>query len=158
MATVTLLNNYPEFAPVLGHWSYLNWYRDRDIECITVMRSYQQRARDEQVPVCYVAIEDTAPVGMVTLKNDDLWSRKDLNPWLASLYVLQDYRRRGIANDLINAVTARAGEMGYKKLYLFLGQEEQDRLETYYKKRGWKFQEEALDNDGLPTCIFYLDL
>ncbi len=158
MAEITLLNDHPEFAPILGHWSYMLWYRHRDINFPTVMKSYLQRAKNDIPPLCYVAVEDTAPVGMATLKNDDLWSRKDLNPWLASLYVLADCRKKGIAGELINAVLTKARELGFGRVFLFLGQEEQDRLVDFYESRGWEFYEDALDNDGLPTRIYYRDL
>jgi len=55
-------------------------------------------------------------------------------------------------------VTARAKELGYRRLYLFLGQHDRDRLESFYVNRGWAVVEEALDNDGLETKILAYDL
>ena len=50
---------------------------------------------------------------MVSLKENDLWSRKDLNPWMASLYVVPEYRGKGIGSSLVThaAETAKTIKM-----------------------------------------------
>lgn len=150
---IAALNRFPEYAPILAHWSYMEWYRARSMDFNLVLRAYQERARNEGVPLSFVAMDGSLPVGMVTLKLDDLWSRKDLNPWLASLYVLPDYRKAGAGDALIRAVIARAQGLGYGRIYLFLGQHDRDWLLGYYLRRGWEVVEDAVDNDGLPTTI-----
>ncbi len=147
------LHRVPDYAPILAHWSYTEWYRTRSMDFSLVLRAYQERARSDRVPLSFVAIEGSLPAGMVTLKRDDLWSRKDLNPWLASLYVMPEYRRGGMGQALIRAVTTRAAELGYDRLYLFLGHHDRGWLEGYYLNRGWVVVEPAVDNDGLETKI-----
>ena len=100
MALIKPLGECPDYAPVLAYWSYNLWYRSRPIGYDLIIKAYRQRAAGTGVPAAFVAIEEDMPVGMVSLKNDDLWSRKDLNPWLASLYVVPEFRRRGIARVL----------------------------------------------------------
>lgn len=158
MAVIKPLRDFPAYAPILAYWSYRQWYRKRDIGFDHVIQSYQKRASDNLLPISWVAIEEDMPVGMVTLKENDLWSRKDINPWLASLYVEPDFRRRGIGEQLVNAVIARARKLGLAKLHLFLDNAELTTLERYYSKRGWIFFEEALDNDGNETKIFLMTL
>ncbi|MBP7735100.1 MAG: GNAT family N-acetyltransferase [Spirochaetes bacterium] len=152
------LHRIPDYAPILAHWSYMEWYRARSMDFTLVLRAYQERARSDRVPLSFVAIEGSLPVGMVTLKLDDLWSRKDLNPWLASLYVLPEYRRCGTGQALVRAVTARAPELGHDRLYLFLGRHDREWLERYYINRGWAVVESAVDNDGLETKILAYEL
>jgi len=152
------LHMAPEYAPILAHWSYMEWYRTRSIDFTLVLRAYQERAHSEKVPLSLVAVDGSLPVGMATLKQDDLWSRKDLNPWLASLFVLPHYRRGGAGQALVKAVTARAKELGFLRLYLFLGQHDRDCLEGFYVSRGWAVVEDAVDNDGLETKILAYDL
>lgn len=155
---ITPLHKVPEYAPLLAHWSYLEWYRNRSLDFTLVLRAYQERAHNKTIPLSFVAMEGSLPVGMVTLKKDDLWSRKDLNPWLASLYVLPEYRNGGAGQGLIGAVIARSRELGYSRLHLFLGQHDQEWLERYYLMGGWAFVENAIDNDGLETKILSYDL
>jgi len=152
------LRDYPEFAPILAYWSYRLWYRKRDIDFNFIIKSYHERTDESALPVSRVAIEKSMPVGMASLKENDLWSRKDLNPWLASLYVEPDFRERGIAEKLINAVIGKARELNIQQIYLFLDSSELDVLERYYLKRGWKYLEDTVDNDGKDTKIFYFPL
>lgn len=158
MAEIRLLKECPDYAPVLAYWSYNEWYRRRPIDYDTVIKAYRQRAVDDRMPITWVAIEDGMPVGMVTLKEDDLWSRKDINPWLASLYVAPEFRNRGIAELLTLAVTGKSRMMGLTRVHLFLGHAGDMDLGRYYMKRGWRYQEDAVDNDGLPTKIYYYPL
>ncbi|HOT46194.1 MAG TPA: GNAT family N-acetyltransferase [Spirochaetota bacterium] len=152
------LHMAPEYAPILAHWSFMEWYRTRSIDFTLVLRAYQERAHSEGIPLSFVAVDGSLPVGMVTLKLDDLWSRKDLNPWLASLFVLPQYRKSGAGHALVRAITARAKELGYERIYLFLGQHDREWLEGFYVSRGWAVVENAVDNDGLETKILAYDL
>ncbi len=158
MALIKPLGECPGYAPVLAYWSYNLWYRSRPIGYDLIIKAYRQRAAGAGVPAAFVAIEEDMPVGMVSLKNDDLWSRKDLNPWLASLYVVPEFRRRGIAEALVGAVIEKARGLGYPELYLFLGHEDGLDLALYYGNRGWQYMEDAVDNDGNPTKIFFYQL
>ncbi|MCP4129698.1 MAG: GNAT family N-acetyltransferase [bacterium] len=151
------LRETPDYAPILAHWSFCEWYLNRKIPFHILVKNYQVRARNDTVPLSFIAMENTVPVGMASLKNDDLWTRKDLNPWLASLYVLPAFRNKGIGNMLIAAVTGKAKDLGFDRIYLFLGQSEQGKLEHYYFQRKWKFLEDSMDNDGEKTKIFFYE-
>ncbi len=110
------------------------------------------------MPYTFTALAGTLPVGMATLKENDLWSRKEINPWLASVYVLPSYRKSGIGSMLIDKVMEKSNSLKFKKLHLFLGSSNIAALEKYYIKRGWNFLDSAVDNDGNNTKIFYIDL
>ncbi len=159
MVEIHPLNDFPNYAPVLAYWSYNQWYSKRDIPFTALVQSYIERARNTIVPLAWVAInEKKLPVGMASLKNNDLWSRTDLNPWLASLYIVPEYRFQGIGNKIIKAVITKTKELGYKTLYLFEGQNDTINLIQYYTQRGFSVLEEAIDNDGNPTTIMYINL
>ncbi len=147
MAEIRPLKEFPDYAPILAFWAFREWYTARSIDFDLIVKSYKDRINNAKLPVAWAAIEDNMPVGMVTLKLNDLWSRKDLNPWLSSLFVLPDYRSRGIGSLLINAATERAKTSGYGTLYLFTD-EGKTRLGNYYKKRGWKFFEKGEGNEN----------
>jgi GNAT superfamily N-acetyltransferase len=152
------LSAVPDFAPILAYWSYTQWYRERDIEFSLILKSYKQRAESDDLPLSFVALSGSFPVGMVSFKENDLWTRKDLNPWLASLYVIPEYRSRGVGEMLVNSVRENAKQMLFKSLYLFTGGEAGIDLDSYYEKRGWQFFGSSKDNDGNPTSIYIYDL
>lgn len=147
------LHMVPELAPLLARWSYNEWYRRRSMEFDLILQAFLARTKDDSLPQSFAALVDGTPAGMVTLKLDDLWSRRELNPWLSSLYVVPEFRNRGTGHALVRAVLARAMALGFESVNLFLGQSGKDDLERYYAKRGWEVIGEAPDNDGLDTKI-----
>lgn len=147
------LHMVPELGPLLARWSYNEWYRHRSMDFSLVLHAYLARTKDDSLPQSFVAMDEGRPAGMVTLKLDDLWSRKDLNPWLSSLYVVPETRSRGTGHALVRTVLARARELGFASVNLFLGQSNMEQLERYYAKRGWEVVGTALDNDGIDTKI-----
>lgn len=152
------LHQEPDLAPILAYWAYLEWYQKRALDFNLVLRAFMERANNEALPQSFVALDGSLPVGMVTLKLDDLWSRKELNPWLSSLYIASGYRNRGTGHALVRAVITRAKELQYQSVHLFLGQKDTERLERYYRKRGWDVMGTAEDNDGLDTKILGFNL
>lgn len=154
MAHITLLKEHPEYAPILAFWAFREWYKTRTIPFDLVVKSYKERIDDSNMPVSWIAIEDGIPVGMVSLKKNDLWSRNDLSPWLASLYVLPEYRNRGIGDLLITRVKEKATELNFPCLYLFTDSDNIF-LNSYYIKRGWKFLKEENGNDENTVKIYF---
>jgi len=152
------LHLVPEFYHVLARWAYDEWYRGRSLEFDLVLHAFFARTKDDSLPQSFVAVENSAPVGMVTLKLDDLWARKDINPWLSSLYVHPGYRHHGIGQALVRSVISRAHDIGFPDCYLFLGQTQKERLREYYTKRGWEVIGDAPDNDGLETQVLRFNL
>jgi GNAT superfamily N-acetyltransferase len=150
---ITTLHDRPDMAPILARWAYNEWYRHRPLQYELVLKAFLARTKNSALPQSFLAMEGDIPLGMVTIKKDDLWSRTDLNPWLSSLYVAPEFRGRGAGHALVRAVIGRAGELGFTSIFLFLGQSDQDRLERFYLKRGWEVVDKSFDNDGLETKI-----
>ena len=158
MIKIISLSKFPDYAPILAHWSFKEWYLSRDIDFDIVVKSYIERAKNDMIPCTFIAVSGSMPVGMVSLKKNDLWTREDLNPWLASLYVLPEYRNRGIGDMLVTSIIKMSGECKLNRIYLFIGINEQLNLESYYLKRGWTFFSGAIDNDGKESKIFCYDI
>lgn len=152
------LSEIPWCAPILAHWSFLEWYKNRDIAFRLNLLAYQERAKNASIPFTQVLLCNDLPLGMASVKENDLWSRKDLNPWLASVFIHAQYRQKGYGKKLIENTLARAKEQSVSRMYLFLGQTEQAKLEKFYQTIGWNFLEKSMDNDGAPTKIFFKDL
>jgi len=76
----------------------------------------------------------------------------ELTPWLASLYVGEPYRNRGVATALVRHVVHEAGRSGFPQLYLYTP----DR-EPFFLALGWKTMIKE-DYNGVPVTIMDLDL
>jgi GNAT superfamily N-acetyltransferase len=57
-------------------------------------------------------------------------------PWLASFYIVPEYRGQGAAQALMNAAAQGVSELGYAKWALFT-----PKHEAYYAKHGWQLLE-----------------
>jgi len=152
------LASCPHFVPVLAHWAYLHWYLHRNIRFSAVEADYRRRASDSILPVTWVALERGMPIGMVSLKDYDLQSHRQFSPWLSALYVIPQFRKKGVGDSLIAQTISFATEKGYRAVHLFTDHRNTTYLSGYYKKRGWELIERAFDNDGHYTESFRISI
>jgi N-acetylglutamate synthase-like GNAT family acetyltransferase len=79
--------------------------------------------------------------GTVSLTGNDLRCRPEYTPWLASLFVHEDYRKQGIGEALIEQVNDIRKSMGYPELYL-----RTEDAGGYYRRFGWHHVETCKDD------------
>jgi len=91
------------------------------------------RAGSRAIPLTFIAYESGQPVGTASLVMHDLYSRRDLKPWLASVYVSPPYRRRGFGAALCRRVLLESRMLGFGRLYLFTFDQEK-----FYASMGWR--------------------
>jgi predicted N-acetyltransferase YhbS len=96
----------------------------------------------------YVAFIDGTPVGTVALLRADLFSRQDLYPWMADLYVPPGHRDRGIGSALQDFVLEEAKKHGFDRIYLYTP------LKGYYEKKGWEYVCDEMDRDCSVVRIY----
>jgi GNAT superfamily N-acetyltransferase len=154
MVQILPLSEKKEIYPIPAFWAYINWYLSRDIPFNIILNEYKRRAAGMASPYTFMAFSDDIPAGMVTLKQHDLASRKDLSPWLSALYVVPEFRNQGIGSQMINRIIEEAGNSGYKNLHLFIDNRDLTRLENYYIKRGWQFLDSSPGPDGETAKIY----
>jgi len=130
---IEYLADRPEFLPVLAGWHHGEWGRLHPGDTAE-KRAERMKAHlgKKQVPTTFVALADGRSVGSASLVDYDMEGREDLTPWLASVYVIPEYRRRGIGSALVERVVEEARTLGIETLYLFTW--DQERL---YARLGW---------------------
>ena len=135
MITIDLLKNHPESIETLATiWHEVLgkiWVPDVTIQ--RVMQKFAEHLNDNKLPMTFVALDGTTPVGMCSLREND-GIRPDLTPWLGSLVVEQAYQKQGIGNMLIDSIKNKAKALGFAKLYLFAFDPS---LHDYYTRQGW---------------------
>lgn len=104
------------------------------------------------LPVTYLALAGERVVGTVGLWRCDLISRQDLFPWLASLYVDESYRGRGLSEKLQQRVIEECRLRGYADLYLYSA------CADYYERFGWGYIGDALDYPDKPVRLYHKSL
>jgi len=80
----------------------------------------------------YIAY-DTILYGSAAIVENDMDNRHDLSPWLASVFIIPEYRNQGIGSALVRHVMQQAQQSNIEKLYLY----SPDR-EAFYHKHGWR--------------------
>jgi GNAT superfamily N-acetyltransferase len=100
------------------------------------------------VPEFYVATFDSEIIGCVALITNDLNSRQDLFPWLACLYVEENFRNQNIAGMLMQRALNDAANAGILNVYLSTD------LENFYEKKGWKKNGVCYNMEGSPFTVY----
>ena len=80
----------------------------------------------------FVLLDENVPVGTASLVNNDLPSRPDLTPWLASVLVLPLFRGKGYSAPLVRRVE-EAATLSATILWLYTWS-----AEPVYAKLGWQ--------------------
>ena len=90
--------------------------------------------------ICLLVLHELAP------------AHEDLSPWLASLYVDQEFRGQGVARRLILAIEEHARRHGVARLHLYTVD-----AEELYRKCGWAVAERLASGHG-PLVLMTRDL
>ncbi len=132
---IDYLKNHPENTHLLASWMFDTWgHYNPESSLEKAQAKLKAHLNEASLPLTYIALIDDVPVGMCSLRlNDGI--RPDLTPWLGSLFVEPNMRGRGIGEKLIHAVTDKARNLGYTKLYLLVFDET---LPNWYAQLGWQ--------------------
>ena len=123
-----------------GNESNFNFYKD----CIE-----NSLSDNKSLPKFYLMLDDDKIIGSYALLTNDLISRQDLLPWLACLYVEENYRKQGLAHQLLQHGISESKNRGFDHLFLSTD------LEGFYEKKGWEYFSKGYNafGDGLKIYI-----
>jgi len=146
---ISYLADRPELSSqlipgLLEHWRYV--FPDHTAEDRAA--KFRVHQNYEILPIAWIAHDGDKALGTASLRTHDLEGREDLSPWLGGVFVLLQYRRRGIATALCSIVETKAASMGIKRLYLFTHGEE-----ALYERMGWKRKEPTVWHGHLCTIM-----
>ena len=130
------LADAPEFLEEVSRWLWLEWAKADGYTLEEIVYRTKYASQKDTVPQTLVAVRDGKPVGVVSLWLNDLKTRQDLSPWMATLYVKDEYRNLHIGQLLQRASI---------------------KLDNYYEKLGWQFVEKAPEVGGVMEKIYRYD-
>ncbi|PMR68401.1 GNAT family N-acetyltransferase [Halomonas heilongjiangensis] len=144
---VRLTVDSPHLARVAA-WQNAEWGHLTPGETPTSrLKALRGECGDAGVPSAFAALCDGQPVGTASLVADDMSVRRELSPWLASVFVPPEWRGRGIASRLVQRVEAEVAASGIARLYLFTPDQQ-----ALYRRLGWQ-DHEALNYRGEDVTI-----
>lgn len=128
----------PDLAEQVSVWGFGEWGHLNPGQTLEQRRVLiQGKMNVDRVPIAFVALgDDDGIVGTASLIFDDL-EGDPRNPWLASVYVPPEHRRKSIASALVRTVENAARRIGYDRLYLFTST-----APSLYAGLGWRALEQ----------------
>lgn len=139
---IDYLVDHPEFIPALARWHHAQW-SDLSPEGTFENRMEELRAHVRgRIPTTVVAHAGGVLLGSASLVESDMDTRPDLTPWLASVFVAPEHRRRGIGSVLVERVVDEARALGFVTLHLFTMDQE-----PLYAGLGWSVLERGCYRD-----------
>jgi GNAT superfamily N-acetyltransferase len=119
---------------MVASWHFGEWgHADPDGSESIWAERLADRARPDGVPSYYVAFVDGTPTGSVGLCESDMSTHLELSPWLSGLYVLPQYRQRGVGGLLVLHALDAARRSGARALFLHTAG-----AERLYVRLGWQ--------------------
>src|SRR5437867_8316948 len=106
---IVYLGDYLEFLPTVALWHHEEWgyMRAGDTLEARAGRLRKECGRAE-IPTTVVAVENGAVLGSAMLVEHDMDTRPQLSPWLASVFVTPERRRKGIGAALVQRIIEEA--------------------------------------------------
>ncbi len=126
------------FLCEVAGWMY-SWWGEKEGYCKGAIMEYLSNSlRETGFPQSYGMFLDDKIIGFFQLTMSDLFVRPDLYPWLANVYVHEDYRGYGYGKLLLNSISSIINtEQDVREIYLYTTHE------GLYERFGWEFVEKT---------------
>lgn len=135
--TIEYLADHPETLETIVQWMHQEWGGVRGGETLEQRRNrFTNSLNRDRIPLAVVALEAGEVLGSASLVDHDMETRMELTPWLASVFVSEEYRRRGVGAELVRRIMAEAGKLKVPLLYLYTVHSER-----LYASLGWTVME-----------------
>lgn len=146
---VVLLAEVPHFIPLIAGWMFEEWWKNPPSNTVeTVIARLGECLNTDRIDMTFVCLEGSGPIGTASLIQCDMDTRRDLSPWLASLYVDPKQRGRGAGKLLVRSVLRHANRIGFSEIHLYTVN-----AAAFYRSLGW--QEISREfYEGKPAVIF----
>lgn len=143
------LRQAPQHIPTIARWHFDEWgYLNPGKTLEYRIERMQRYIAGNPIPSMLIAVEDDEVLGTAALVEADMDSHPELTPWLASVYIREDQRGRGIGKKLVQALMDLAGQQHLKRLYLFTPDQA-----DFYAKLGWKTLAQELYRNTTVTIM-----
>jgi N-acetylglutamate synthase-like GNAT family acetyltransferase len=130
---INYLADHMHVLPQLAAWQQEQWgYLNPQNTVAKRAEKLKRRSKKGAIPTTFVGLVEGKLVGSASLVENDLPSRRDLYPWLASVYVVPSWRRKGIGKQLVERVIEETEALGHSHLYLITPDQE-----SFYRRMGW---------------------
>lgn len=119
---------------IMTNWMY-NWWGKEDGYTFDSVKCFLEHSfLKDRLPKTFGLFHNGRIIGMFQFTYEDLEVRPDIYPWLANLYVDEEYRNKGIGRILLEKVNEISKtSLNFNELYLFT------KHIGLYEKFGWVY-------------------
>jgi GNAT superfamily N-acetyltransferase len=148
------VREHPEYYKSAVDYFTSCWGLDRKIYEDSISDSL---TTDNPLPRWYLILRSESGVetpqitGGLGLIENDFMVRKDLKPWLSSLYVVEAERGKSLGAKLLSYGRKEAAKLGFERLYLRTHHVE------YYEKYDWQFFGMEESEWGQDTRVYTIE-
>lgn len=127
---ITRIQEHPELVERTAEWFHQKWripweaYAESMEECLKA---------EAAVPQWYVVLNGQKIIAGIGVIENDFHDRKDLTPNVCAVYVEEEYRKQGIAGEMLQFVCEEFHKKGVDTLYLVTDHT------SFYERYGWEF-------------------
>lgn len=148
---IDYLADHMHFLPTVAHWHHQEWGYLRAGDTVEARAArLRKECGHAEIPTTIVAIENGAVLGSAMLIADDMDTRRQLSPWLASVFVVPERRREGIGGALVRRIIQEAKNLDIGRVYLYTPD-----AEEFYARQGWRFVENTPYKGNDVTVMSY---
>lgn len=119
-----------ELAKTAAAWFHEKWNIPQEAYAESMEECLKNKSA---VPQWYVIQDQGRIIAGLGVIENDFHDRKDLTPNVCAVYVEEEYRRQGIAGEMLQFVCEDFKEMGIETLYLITDHT------SFYERYGWEF-------------------
>jgi N-acetylglutamate synthase-like GNAT family acetyltransferase len=147
---LSYLADHPAFVEEVAPWLHAEWgWFTPGSTLDGRLTKLRQHLNRDALPLAIVAHANGVPLGTAALRTQDMDTRSELTPWLASVYVTPSARQQGIGTRLVARIEAEAQRLGFRIVHLLTFDKP-----TYYAKRGW-FELERTTYRDEPVVVMW---
>ena len=137
---ISNLRQYPAFADTIADRGWHAWWTESGVPLEDYRAHLNPMLEQEGIPSALVAHDEDHYIGSVLIIENDLDERPDYAPWIAALWVEPEFRRQGIAAQLIARSREHVAKLGHDTCYLCATADKR----PYYLKQGFTLLEEGV--------------
>ena len=140
------LEEAPQLKNQAAEWFHSKWGVPKEayLECMDALLN------NETKNGWYLCLDGGKIAGGMGVIENDFHDRKDLAPNVCAVYTDEDYRRKGIAGNLLNMAVDDMKKKGISPIYLVT-----DHI-GFYEKYGWEFMCMAQGDDEPEMTRLYV--
>lgn len=121
----------PDSVPFVAEKVFNQWFASKPGHTLEGMIARMRGGKADRVPIGLIAFVDGEPAGTVSLVEEDLQEYAHCRPWLAGLLVFPEFRGKGVAGALIEALMEATRAAGEREAFLYTS------IPALYEKFGW---------------------